>query len=72
MFENFMTDGVISALKPQFEKVLEPIFLESRALLLEKLAGPPPPLFVEKSMRLYLFSPEEIVLLWEAACESVL
>lgn len=72
MFENLMSDKLIGALKPQIEKAIEPLFLETRAALLSKIAGPAPLVFKEKCGAYFSFTPEELRLIWEAACESVL
>lgn len=72
MFENLMSDKLIGALKPQIEKAIEPLFLETRAALLSKIAGPAPGVFAAKVNALFSFSVEEVQYLWEAACESVL
>jgi hypothetical protein len=72
MFGNMMGDSVIAALRPQVEKAIEPLFLEARATMLTKIAGPPPKAFKDRCGVLFSFTPEELRLIWEAACESVL
>lgn len=72
MFENLMSDKLIGALKPQIEKAIEPLFLDARASLLTKIAGPAPDEFKTRLHSMFAFSPSDVKAIWEAACESVL
>lgn len=72
MFGTIMSDNLMAALKPQVEKAIEPMFVEIRATLLTKIAGPPPAAFAKRARTLFAFSESDIQLLWEAACDSVL
>lgn len=65
-------DSVINALKPQLEKLIEPMFAEVHNQALAKIAGPVPEKFIVSVRKRFAFSAQDVQFLWEAACESVL
>jgi hypothetical protein len=65
-------DSVINALKPQLEKLIEPMFLEVHHQALAKIAGPVPEKFAVSLRRRFAFSESDVKFLWESAIESVL
>jgi hypothetical protein len=65
-------DTVMKAMKPQIEKLIEPMFLEVRTGALAKIAGPAPEPFLLAVRRRFAFSPDDVEYLWRCAVDAVL
>jgi hypothetical protein len=63
-------DALAQALAPAVEKMLAPMWTETRNALLLRVAGPVPELFAERLRSRYGFTDEEVTFFWGAAIDA--